>query len=81
MNTIGHFYSKTKIAKIFIAKKGKRYFTIRNGELALTGNMEAGIAFKTEKELLTFMDNISVDDRNARTIGKSYSTTDVTFPR
>ncbi len=67
----------TKKKEVFIAKKGVKYVTVRNGELRLSTKQSEAIAFETVKKLRDFIDYCTVDDRNAKVIGRSYNAVNV----
>lgn len=64
----------------YLAKKGKKYITWSHGELRLTELQSKAIYFDTEKKYINFIDNVTLDTRNARVIGNSYSTAPVWKP-
>jgi hypothetical protein len=68
---------RTKKKEVFIAKKGAKYVTFRNGELRLSIKQSEAIAFETVKKLRDFIDYCTVDDRNAKVIGRSYGAVNV----
>ena len=55
----------------FIAKKGQKYLTIVNNELRLTETRDKAIASKSSKSIENLIQNASIDDRNAKVLGRS----------
>lgn len=64
----------------FIVKKGKRYLTIKNGELSLSRFQGESIAFESEEQIQRFLSVATLDTRNARIIGRSYGILPVSKP-
>ena len=56
---------------VFIMKKRTKYIGMRNGELVLTTDQGKAIVLFESENVQTFIDNMSVDTRNAKVIGKS----------
>lgn len=47
------------------------YIRERNGECARTADRKQALAFPSEEEAVAFVQNASVDDRNARAFGRN----------
>lgn len=57
----------------YVIKKGAAYITERNGEFARTKLQSEALAFPSELNLEQVVQSATVDDRNARIIGRSYN--------
>lgn len=73
--------SEGKVYKFYIVKKGSKYLTFKNNELAMTNNQTKAVLFDNEKQIHSFIQNAIIDDRNARVIGRSYSHTTMTVTK
>jgi len=61
----------------WIAKKGKKYLTWRNRELSLSINQSSALVFASPEEADRFIGKVTVDTRNAETIGRSFSLVEI----
>jgi len=65
----------------YIVKKKEQYLTFKNNELALSRKQGNAVLFNSPDEIDNFIDNVTIDDRNERIIGNSYSITDITISK
>lgn len=71
MNKVSDF-KRLNLNNAFIVKKGAKYLIERNGELGLSVKQSEALMFTTEEILINFIDNVTIDTRNARVIGRKY---------
>ena len=66
MNTLQQLLTSGITGQIYLAKKGKKYVTIRNGELALSTRQREAVAGKNKNELDALFAQAEADDQNAK---------------
>ena len=66
MKTLKQLLAAGVTGKIWLAKKGRKYVTIRNGELALTTRQRLAIAGKNKNVLDGMFCQLECDTHNAK---------------
>jgi len=77
---LNEWKNEDKLPIVYIAKKGSKYITWKNGELKLSTIRGEAIIFVSEKSAEDFLGDVSIDDRNAKTLGRSYSIVELMTP-
>ena len=66
MKTLQQLLDSGITGQIYLAKKGKKYVTIRNGELALSDVQREAVAGKYRNDLDDLFAQAEADDQNAK---------------
>lgn len=75
--TVRDFFANPDCKMVAVVKKGKKYVGEKNGELALTANLQDAMAFPDWKRAAKIMEVAAIDTRNARVLGKKYNIVDI----
>lgn len=67
----------TKAKVVYIAKKGSKYMTIRNGEIAFSSKQFEALASANPKKLEKYVTDLCIDDRNMQRVGRGWDVVEV----
>ena len=73
MQTLQQLLDSGITGQIWLAKRGRKYVTIKNNELSLTKNQLNAIAHTDDKVLLSQFEAAAIDDRNARYVPNGFA--------